>query len=104
MQNLRVLAKLRELSVPEPEVTGWARWVIEDGLAACERLLAGIPGPFCFGQAPTLADVCLVPQLGNARRFGCDLTRVPRLTAAEAACNALSAFARATPDRQPDVD
>ena len=104
VQNLKVLARLRELSVPEPEVTAWARWVIEDGLAACERLLDGTPGPFCFGQAPTLADVCLVPQLGNARRFGCDLTRVPRLIAAEAACNALTAFAEAAPDRQPDAE
>ena len=104
VRNLRVLARLRELSVPEPEVTGWARWVIDDGLAACERLLAGISGPFCFGQAPTLADVCLVPQLGNARRFGCDLTRVPRLIAAEAACDAVAAFAQAAPGQQPDAD
>ena len=104
VQNLQVLARLRELSVPEPEVTAWAQWVIEDGLAACERLLAATPGPFCFGQAPTLAEVCLVPQLSNARRFGCDLTRVPRLIAAEAACNALTAFAEAAPDRQPDAE
>ena len=56
------------------EVTAWARWAIGEGLAACEALIRGEPGPFCFGAAPTLADIALVPQLGNARRFRCDLT------------------------------
>ena len=104
VQNLKVLARLRSLSLPETEVTGWARWVNQEGLEACEALLAERPGPFCFGAAPTLADVCLVPQLGNARRFGCDLSRLPRLVAAEAACNALPAFAQAAPDRQADAE
>ena len=105
VQNLKVLARLRSLSLPETEVTGWARWVNQEGLEACEALLAGgRPGPFCFGAAPTLADVCLVPQLGNARRFGCHLSRLPRLLAAEAACNALPAFAQAAPDRQADAE
>jgi maleylpyruvate isomerase len=104
VQNLKVLARLRSLSLPETEVTGWARWVNQEGLEACEALLAEGSGPFCFGAAPTLADVCLVPQLGNARRFGCDLSRLPRLVAAEAACNALPAFAQATPGRQADAE
>ena len=105
VQNLKVLARLRSLSLPETEVTGWARWVNQEGLEACEALLAeGRPGPFCCGAAPTLADVCLVPQLGNARRFGCDLSRLPRLVAAEGACNALPAFAQAAPDRQADAE
>jgi glutathione S-transferase len=68
VQNLKVLARLRSMSLLESDVTGWARWIIEDGLAACEALLARTPGPFCFGQTPTLADICLVPQLYNARR------------------------------------
>lgn len=104
VQNLRVLARLRSLTLPETEVTGWARWVNQEGLEACEALLAEGSGPFCFGAAPTLADVCLVPQLGNARRFGCDLSPLPRLLAAEAACNALPAFAQAAPDRQADAE
>ena len=104
VQNLRVLARLRSLALPETEVTGWARWVNQEGLEACEALLAEGSGPFCFGAAPTLADVCLVPQLGNARRFGCDLSPLPRLVAAEAACNALPAFAQAAPDRQADAE
>ena len=104
VQNLKVLARLRSLSLPEAEVTGWACWIIGEGLEACEALLAGGSGPFCYGAAPTLADICLVPQLANARRFGCDLSRLPRLLAAEAACNALPAFQQAAPDRQADAE
>lgn len=104
VQNLKVLARLRGLGLPEEEVTAWARWAIGEGLAACEALIRGEPGPFCFGAAPTLADIALVPQLGNARRFRCDLTALPRLLAAEAACNALPAFAEAAPDCQPDAE
>jgi maleylpyruvate isomerase len=104
VQNLRVLARLRAMSVPESEVTAWARWIIEDGLAACEALLAGTPGTFCFGQAPTLADISLVPQLYNARRFGADVAGFTRLLSAEAACNALPAFAQAAPERQADTE
>jgi maleylpyruvate isomerase len=104
VQNLKVLARLRELRLPDAEVTGWARWIIQEGLEACEALLADTKGPFCFGEAPTLADVCLVPQLGNARRFGCDLSRLPRLLAAEVACNGLPAFSRAAPDHQGDAE
>ena len=104
VQNLKVLARLRGLGLPEEEVTAWARWAIGDGLAACEALIHDQPGPFCFGTAPTLADIALVPQLGNARRFGYDLAALPRLLAAEAACNALPAFAEAAPARQPDAE
>jgi len=82
----------------------WAGEVIADGLAALEIMAAKEPGPFCFGDAPTLADVCLVPQLGNARRFGVDVDAFPRLLAAEAACLALDAFASAAPDKQPDAE
>ena len=104
VQNLKVLARLRALRLPEAEVTGWACWIVREGLEACEALLADRAGTLCFGAAPTLADICLVPQLANARRFGCDLSRLPRLLAAEAACNALPAFAQAAPDRQADAE
>jgi maleylpyruvate isomerase len=104
LQNLGVLARLRGMERPEAEVQAWAADANAAGLAACEALLEGAPGPFCFGAAPTLADICLVPQLGNARRFGVDVTRFPRLLAAEAACLALPAFADAVPDRQPDAE
>jgi maleylpyruvate isomerase len=104
VQNLKVLARLRQLGIAEEKVTEWAAWANREGLAACETLIAGEPGPFCFGAAPTLADLCLVPQLGNARRFGVDVQAFPRLLQAEAASKALQAFADAAPERQPDAE
>lgn len=104
VQNLKVLARLRELGQAEDAVTAWARGVIDQGLAACEALIAPAPGPFCFGAAPTLADICLVPQLGNAGRFGCDLAGLTRLRAAAAACAASPAFIAAAPPQQPDAE
>jgi maleylacetoacetate isomerase len=104
VQNLKVLARLRQLGLPEEKVTEWAAWANREGLAACERLIAGEEGPFCFGTAPTLADLCLVPQLANARRFGVDVTAYPRLLKAEAAAKEMKAFADAAPDRQPDAE
>ncbi|MFC5323679.1 maleylacetoacetate isomerase [Bradyrhizobium oligotrophicum] len=104
VQNLKVLARLRELGLPEDKVTAWAGWANREGLAACEALVKHEPGPFCFGATPTLADLCLVPQLGNARRFGVDVGAFPRLLQAEAAAKALPAFAQAAPERQPDAE
>ena len=104
VQNLKVLARLREMGLPEEQVTGWAAWANREGLTACETLLAHESGPFCFGAAPTIADLCLVPQLANARRFGVDVAAFPRLLQAEAAAKALAAFADAAPDRQPDAE
>jgi len=102
--NTKVLARLRQLGLKEEQVTDWARWTIREGFAACEKLIAGEPGPFCFGAAPTIADLCLVPQLANARRFGVDVQAFPRLLQAEAAAKAMPAFADAAPDRQPDAE
>ena len=104
VQTLKVLARLRELGVPEEQVTGWAAWANREGLAACEALIAGEPGPFCFGEAPTIADLCLVPQLFNARRFGVDVSAYPRLLKAEAAAQAMKAFTDAAPDKQADAE
>jgi maleylpyruvate isomerase len=85
-------------------VTEWAAWANREGLTACEKLIAGEAGPFCFGAEPTIADLCLVPQLANARRFGVDLAAFPRLLKAEAAASNIKAFADAAPDRQPDAE
>ena len=82
---------------------GWAREVIESGLAACAKLIENHAGPFCFGEAVTLADVVLIPQLANARRFGAR-TDFPRLEAIEAAALALPAFAASRPEAQVDAD
>jgi maleylpyruvate isomerase len=104
VQNLKVLARLRELGLPDEQVTGWAAWANREGLSACEALIANEPGPFCFGEAPTIADLCLVPQLANARRFGVDVAAFPRLLKAEAAAKILKAFADAAPERQSDAE
>jgi maleylpyruvate isomerase len=104
VQNLKVLNRLRELGHPEQEVTAWAAWANREGLGACEALIRNEPGPFCFGALPTLADLCLVPQLGNARRFGVDVSVFRRLLQAEAAAKALPAFADAAPERQSDAE
>jgi maleylpyruvate isomerase len=104
VQNLKVLTRLRELGVSDDKVTEWAAWANREGLMACEKLVASEPGPFCFGEVPTIADLCLVPQLGNARRFGVDVSAFPRLLKAEAACKAIPAFVDAAPDKQPDAE
>jgi len=104
IQNLKILGRLRELGLPEEQVTGWAGWANREGLIACEKLIAREAGPFCFGEAPTVADICLVPQLANARRFGVDVAAFPRLLQAEAAAKALKAFADAAPERQSDAE
>ena len=104
VQNLKVLARLRQHGLPEDKVTEWAAWANREGLSACEALIANEPGPFCFGDAPTIADLCLVPQLANARRFGVDVAAFPRLLKAETAAKNLAAFADAAPERQPDAE
>ncbi|HLX17651.1 MAG TPA: maleylacetoacetate isomerase [Bradyrhizobium sp.] len=104
VQNLKVLARLRELGLSEEQVTGWAAWANREGLKACETLIATEAGPFCFGVQPTIADLCLVPQLANARRFGVDVAAFPRLLKAETAAKNLKAFADAAPERQGDAE
>src|SRR6201986_4751702 len=104
VQNLKVLARLRQLGLPEEKVTEWEAWANREGLGSCETLIAAEPGPFCFGDTPTLADLCLVPQLANARRFGVDVTAYPRLLKAETAAKGIKAFADAVPDKQPDAE
>ncbi|MFM6832565.1 MAG: maleylacetoacetate isomerase, partial [Novosphingobium sp.] len=70
VQNLKVLKMLKKRGLDQAATDAWAAEVIESGLAACAALIAGNVGPYCFGDQVTLADVLLVPQLGNARRFG----------------------------------
>ncbi len=103
LQNLKVLKALEARGQTPEETQGWAREVIAGGFDALETLVAGQSRPFAFGEQPSLADICLVPQLANARRFGVEL-RWPRLLAIEAACVALPAFAETHPDRQPDAE
>ena len=107
LNNSRVLTYLTgTLGVSEEQRLDWIRHWIEIGLRAFEDRVASAPetGQFCHGDAPTLADVCLVPQLFNARRFGCDLAGMPTLSRIEGACLALPAFDRARPENQPDAE
>jgi maleylacetoacetate isomerase len=103
INNLRVLRYLsRTLGLEQEKIDAWYRHWIGEALPALEAMIEG-DGPFCFGAGPTLADVCLVPQLVNARRYQCPLDAFPRLLRAEAACAALPAFQLAAPERQPDA-
>jgi maleylpyruvate isomerase len=104
VNNLRVLRYLkRTLKQEQSAIDTWYRHWSEGGLEACEALLPATRYPFCFGERPTLADIVLIPQMYNARRFNTDLSGVPRLVAIDAACCALSAFAKAAPEAQPDA-
>jgi maleylpyruvate isomerase len=102
LQNLSVTAELRRLG-GDDAATAFARDAIARGLQALEDRARAHGGSYCVGDAPTLADVFLVPQLYNARRFGVDLGAVPWLLAIEARAGALPAFVAAHPDRQPDA-
>ncbi|WP_116474257.1 maleylacetoacetate isomerase [Zobellella maritima] len=101
LNNLRVLKYLTgELGISEAQKTSWYHHWLRQGLAPLEQQLSDSDSSFCWGESPTLADICLVPQLYNARRFKLDLTPYPKLTAIEQACNRLDAFNQAHPDRQ----
>lgn len=106
LQNLRVLDYLRsQLGQSQDALDAWAHHWIQEGLVACEAALARQEEkPFCFGDEPSIADICLIPQLFSAQRFGVDLSSVPRLYAVGAKCNGLPAFANAHPSRQPDAE
>ncbi len=101
LQNLLVLRRVREDYQGDDQE--WARLFIARGLAALEKVAIETASPFLAGKAPSLADACLVPQLGNARRFGVEVAAFPTLLAAEAACLALPAFAASHPAVQIDA-
>ena len=103
--NLRVLAKLSaDYGSDEAARSAWNRHWIALGLAAYESRLASTAGAFSVGDAPTLADACLVPQVYNARRFGLDLTPYPLIVQVDAKARQLEAFADASPENQPDAE
>jgi maleylacetoacetate isomerase len=101
VNNLRVLKYLSgALSVEQNQRDEWYRHWIVEGLTALETLARPSAGAFLFGDRPTLADICLVPQLYNARRFEVALEDYPTLVRADTSASALGAFAKAHPDRQ----
>ncbi|MEO7240612.1 MAG: maleylacetoacetate isomerase [Sphingomicrobium sp.] len=101
LNNLRVLKYLKsEFGQQQPAIDAWyAHWIVE-GLTALEALANPRAGAFLFGDSPSLADICLVPQLFNARRFDVPLDGFPTLLRADTNATALEAFAAAHPDRQ----
>jgi maleylpyruvate isomerase len=103
LNNLRVLQYLEnDLGLDKPARDAWYRHWVQLGFDALERRLASEPmsGRFCHGDTPTLADVCLVPQVFNARRFAVDLGAYPRIVGIDAACRELPPFQSASPERQ----
>ena len=107
LNNLRVLRYLtKEFGRSEDEKNSWYRHWIHDGLAILEAELqrAPLPGRFCHGDAPTLADCCLVPQIFNAQRFECDLSHAPTVMRVFDECMQREAFQNAQPSRQPDAE
>lgn len=102
VNNLRVIAKLKSMGHSHEETVAWMNDWMTSGLAAFSKLIDP-DAPFCFGTVPGLADLCLVPQLYNAHRWGCDLTPFARLTEIETRCLDLPAFDAARPENQPDA-
>lgn len=106
LNNTRVLKYLaREFATPEVERERWIRHWIGEGFDALQELLDSNPstGTYCEGDTPSMADLCLVPQAYNARRYGIDVARWPTIARIEAACLALPAFDAARPEVQPDA-
>ena len=101
--NLSVVSYATELAGGDAGVRAlWMRKFMGERLAGIERLL-NPDGRFCFGDTPTIADLCLVPQVYNARRWGISLEGLPRIVAIDANARSNAAFARAEPEKQPDA-
>lgn len=107
INNLRILQYLEnDLELDDGARAAWARRWIEDGFGALEAMLKDDPrtGDYCFGDNPTLADICLVPQIFNSQRFAVDMGRFPTLARVHENCMRLSAFKDQAPERQPDAE
>ena len=106
INNLRVQQYLTQrLGVGDAQKTTWIQHWIAEGFTALETLVkrAGSSGQFCIGGAPSIADLCLIPQIYSARRFGLDLRPYPTLTTIDAHCLTLPAFIAAQPEKQADA-
>jgi maleylacetoacetate isomerase len=91
-----------QLGHDQAQIDAWYRHWILEGFEAVEALIQ--PRPYAFGNAVTLADICLVPQVANARRFNVPLDRFPKIVAVDKACLEVPAFAKARPENQPDAE
>jgi maleylacetoacetate isomerase len=105
VNNLRVLRYLQgELGHSKPAIDCWYRYWLADGLSAFEAMVERTESQCCFGMAPTLADICLIPQLYNAHRYQLDMQPYPTLRRIERYCLSLEPFIQAHPQHQPDAD
>jgi len=105
LQNVRVLQHLkRNFAASQEQTDDWYRHWVGQGLLAIEQMVKPKSGKFCFGDKPGLADVCLVPQMANARLVNTDLSQMPTLLRIESNCHVLEAFQRAAPSAQPDAE
>lgn len=105
LNNLRVLKALRsDLAADQTQVDSWIAGWIATGFTAIETTIGRHGGAFAFGDTPTVADCCLIPQIYSARRFGVDLAAFSRIRAVERRCGEIEAFRQAAPDAQPDAD
>jgi maleylacetoacetate isomerase len=106
LNNLRVLKYLTgQLKVDEDTKTKWYQHWVREGLVSFEKQLTQLPaGKYCYGDTPTLADCCLIPQIFNGQRFNCDFSGLPRTMAAFDACMQLPAFDKAQPKNCPDFE
>ena len=104
LNNLRVLQHLKRLGQTQEQIDTWYRHWIADGLAKLEAELMGKADKFCHGDAPTMADCCLVPQIFNAKRYNSDLKPYPTTMRVFEQCMKLEAFDRAQPSKQPDAE
>ncbi len=104
LNNLRVLGYLSgELGINAEQKNSWYSHWIHTGFTALEAQLAHSSGLYCFGDQPSIADCCLIPQVYNALRFKLDLTAYPHITRIYAHCHTLDAFIQAAPENQPDA-
>ncbi|PDV89436.1 maleylacetoacetate isomerase [Rhizobium sp. H4] len=101
--NMHVVSHVMTLTEKADAREEWMKHFIADGLGKLEAMIAESGGAFCFGDTPTMADLCLVPQVYNARRWGVDLTDFKRIVAIDARCAAMPAFQAAHPDRAAEA-
>lgn len=102
VNNLRITKQLKTMGHSQDDCTEWMQHWMAEGFTAFQALIDP-DTPFCFGDAPTFADICLIPQLYNAHRWGLDLAPFTRLTDIEARCLAFKPFDAARPENQPDA-
>ena len=102
LNNSGTMAYLRKIGHADDMINEWYAYWVMAGFEAIEAMIR--PGPYAFGSRVTIADICLIPQIYNARRFKVPLDRFPKILGIEAACNKLPAFEKSKPENQPDAE